>query len=178
MSTPPVAELLSLAGRRALVTGASGGIGAVCGARLAEAGAEVICLAHRRSGDAEALAARLRSQGRVAEATATDLSAPGAAEVLGARLGSVDLLLHAAARQDMRALAPSDEAAGEASFAHWQGMLAANLSASAALLAGSALCAGAFPACSGRFPPSVALVSDRAGGTFSVAACVFALGCV
>src|SRR2546423_3958231 len=41
-STTPLAELVSLAGRAAVVTGAARGIGAGIAARLAEAGAEVV----------------------------------------------------------------------------------------------------------------------------------------
>lgn len=132
MTPPPVATLLDLTGRRALITGASGGIGAVCAARLAEAGAEVICLSHRRTEAAEALAARLRAEGRRAQTAEADLSAEGAAPRLAARLGRVDLLLHAAARQDLLPLQGADDAA---IAGHWRSVLADNLAAAAALLA-------------------------------------------
>jgi 3-oxoacyl-[acyl-carrier protein] reductase len=64
----------ALAGRRALVTGASGGLGRAIAERLARDGAEVVLHAHRRLDEAEATAARLREGGLLAHACAFDLT--------------------------------------------------------------------------------------------------------
>ena len=57
--------LFSLAGKRALVTGASRGLGAAMAVALAEAGADVVCASTRRSGTDET-AAFIRATGREA----------------------------------------------------------------------------------------------------------------
>jgi 3-oxoacyl-[acyl-carrier protein] reductase len=62
-----------LAGKRALVTGASGALGRAIAERLAADGAHVVLHAHRRLDEAEALAAGLRARGLAAEAAAFDL---------------------------------------------------------------------------------------------------------
>ncbi len=58
----------------ALVTGASGGIGAACARELAEKGYTVLLHANRGLEKAEALAAQLRAQGHDARAVRCDLS--------------------------------------------------------------------------------------------------------
>lgn len=71
-----LADLLSLEGRRVVLTGASRGIGARIAHRLAEAGAHLALAA--RSGDAlEALARELASEGRTVVAVPTDMADPG-----------------------------------------------------------------------------------------------------
>lgn len=62
-----------LDGRRALVTGASSGIGFGCAAALAEAGAEVVCVARRVEPLDEAVRL-IREQGGSAEARALDMA--------------------------------------------------------------------------------------------------------
>lgn len=62
-----------LDGRRALVTGASSGIGLGCAAALAEAGAHVVCAA-RSADKLNEVVAALRSEGWSAEALAMDLA--------------------------------------------------------------------------------------------------------
>jgi 2-deoxy-D-gluconate 3-dehydrogenase len=65
--------MFSLAGRRALVTGASRGLGRAMAMALAEAGAGVIC-ASSRSGSANATAASVRALGRDAWEVHAELS--------------------------------------------------------------------------------------------------------
>ncbi|OAN71726.1 3-oxoacyl-ACP reductase [Rhodobacteraceae bacterium EhC02] len=86
------AAKLSLAGKRALVTGAGQGIGAACAEALAATGAHVICtdlVAER----AEATAETLRGKGLAAEAHALDVTDTNAIEALSARLGALDILV-------------------------------------------------------------------------------------
>lgn len=86
-----------LAGRRALVTGASRGIGAATARALAALGARVVCVARSR----EALAALVDGLPHAAVALPADLTLPGAAaklvasarEALGAE---PDVVVHAA----------------------------------------------------------------------------------
>lgn len=87
------ASLFSLAGRTALVTGASSGIGLHIARTLAQAGARV-ALAARRVERLEAAAGALRSEGHQAVAVPLDLTRPQgfeaawhqAEQVLGARI--------------------------------------------------------------------------------------------
>lgn len=80
---------LSLAGRRALLTGASGGIGAAIARALHARGASLV-LSGRRADVLEALRAELRERAEVAVA---DLAEPGAAVRLADRAGDVDVLV-------------------------------------------------------------------------------------
>lgn len=89
---------LPLAGKRALITGASRGIGAAIARRLAADGADV-AITYERSADlAEALAARIRETGRKAAAIQADAgSAEGAREAVTkavAALGGLDILVN------------------------------------------------------------------------------------
>lgn len=68
-------ELFSLAGRRALVTGASRGLGRAIALALAEAGAEVVCAARTAEG-AAATAEACRALGPAAHALHADLGDP------------------------------------------------------------------------------------------------------
>jgi 3-oxoacyl-[acyl-carrier protein] reductase len=90
----------SLAGRRVLIAGASGAIGAAIAAAVADAGARVCLHYHRSSGPAERLAERInaeRGQSRAFPAQA-DLTDREAAENLFDRafdrLGGVDVLIN------------------------------------------------------------------------------------
>jgi short-subunit dehydrogenase len=81
---------MELAGRTALLTGATGGLGRAIAAALAERGAKLI-LSGRKAEALEALAAELPGEGhRVLPA---DLAEPGAAEKLAAQAGAVDVLV-------------------------------------------------------------------------------------
>lgn len=151
--TPPVASLMDLGGRRALVTGASGGLGAAIAARLAEAGAEVTLQARANLSAAEVLAARLRAEGRKARAIRADLSDLDAIPALVAGAGPPDLLVHAAARQDGAPLSDAEA---------WRGIHALNLDAARALLA--AFAAGPRPAPERRAAVLISSIEGRRPG--------------
>lgn len=76
-----MSDLFSLAGKTALVTGASRGIGRAMAVALAEAGADVVCASTRTSGTDDTAAA-VRAVGRQAWQVAADLSAETGADAL------------------------------------------------------------------------------------------------
>jgi NAD(P)-dependent dehydrogenase (short-subunit alcohol dehydrogenase family) len=91
-----------LAGRIALVTGASRGIGRVCALALAKAGAHVIACA-RTQGALEELDDEIKSAtGEAATLSPFDLTDGAAIDRLGGviyqRFGRIDILVHAAAK--------------------------------------------------------------------------------
>ncbi|MBM4034040.1 MAG: SDR family oxidoreductase [Planctomycetes bacterium] len=89
----------SLLGRRALVTGASRGIGRACAIGLAEAGADVALVARDRAA-LERVAGEVRSLGRQAAVLVTDLArsvkAAGVVAEAEKAIGTIDILLYAA----------------------------------------------------------------------------------
>jgi 3-oxoacyl-[acyl-carrier protein] reductase len=116
------AGMFELSGKRALVTGATGAIGAAIARALAKGGARV-GISGTRAAVLDALAADLGDQAVVLPA---DLSASGAAELLAdkalAALGDVDILVNnAGITRDQLALRMSD--------ADWDTVLNVDLSA-------------------------------------------------
>ena len=103
---------MSLKGRVAIVTGASGGIGSACARRLARDGAAVVVHYHAREAAAEALAAEIRAEGGAALPLQADLSDPAAPAALVAAateaFGRLDLLVNNAAVAEVAALEAID----------------------------------------------------------------------
>lgn len=93
--TLPRTPSFRLDGRRALVAGASSGIGAACAVALAEQGAEVTLCA-RREPELRALAEEMRAEGWMAEILPLDITDIAATEAaLGAR-PAFDVLVNSA----------------------------------------------------------------------------------
>lgn len=95
-------DLFALNGRRALVTGASAGIGRALALGLAGQGADLLLHHHRDPDGAAAVAGEITRLGRKAEIVETDFLKDGAAEELaGAALagGPVDILIANAAME-------------------------------------------------------------------------------
>jgi 3-oxoacyl-[acyl-carrier protein] reductase len=105
--------------KRALVTGASGGLGRAIALRLARDGLHVIVHANSRLAVAEALAADITSAGGSAEAVAFDVADRGAAHAACARLleaGPVQVIVNNAGTH-------SDAAFPALQEAQWQGVI-------------------------------------------------------
>jgi NAD(P)-dependent dehydrogenase (short-subunit alcohol dehydrogenase family) len=93
--TLPRTPSFRLDGRRALVAGASSGIGAACAVALAEAGAEVTLCA-RRMTELQALAAEMAQAGMQVKTLALDISDVAATEFALASLPVFDILVNSA----------------------------------------------------------------------------------
>jgi 3-oxoacyl-[acyl-carrier protein] reductase len=117
--------MFDLAGRTALVTGASGGIGGAIARRLHSQGAAVI-LSGRRRDALETLAAELGERTRIETA---DLGAEGGVDALLAAAAGVDIVVNnAGLTRDNLALRMKDE--------DWQTVLDVNLTAGFRLIRG------------------------------------------
>lgn len=93
--TLPKTPSFRLDGKRALVAGASSGIGLACAVALAEAGAEVT-VAARRAEALEDLVAQLKDAGFAAKALAMDVSDVAATQAAVAEHGPFDVLVNSA----------------------------------------------------------------------------------
>lgn len=121
MSAHGNADLFSVAGRVACVTGASSGIGRALATALANAGARVVGIARR----ADALEAWRAEAGGETAALVADLSDPGAMAEVAARAaepyGAPDILINAAGLNNRQG---ADDVTAEG----WQATLDLNLS--------------------------------------------------
>jgi NAD(P)-dependent dehydrogenase (short-subunit alcohol dehydrogenase family) len=116
-----VDRLLDLRGHRALVTGASGNIGAAIARRLAEAGADIVIHCHSNLASATGLARELQESGVRSHCVQADLSDSKGVATLFADIGeAVDLVVNNAANQAVLPLA-------EMTLDHWREVNAANL---------------------------------------------------
>jgi 2-deoxy-D-gluconate 3-dehydrogenase len=118
-------KLFSLAGSRALVTGASGGLGAAIAIGLARAGADVVVHGELQAADCDATVSAIGAAGVRAAAVAGDLADPAApgrlvAEAVAA-LGGLDILVNNAG---MIRRAAAEETSDE----DWDRVVAVNLS--------------------------------------------------
>ena len=94
---------MSLQGKRALVTGASGALGSAIARRLAADGAHVVLHAHKRLDAVQVLADELRAAGGTAEAIAFDLGDDAACTAACAQMlqgGAVQIIVNNAGIHD------------------------------------------------------------------------------
>ena len=95
MMTLPKTPSFRLDGKRALVTGASSGIGMGAAVALAEAGAKVTLVA-RRAGELEAVRDAIRAKGGQAEAMALDITDLASTAAAVAAEGPFDVMVNSA----------------------------------------------------------------------------------
>ncbi|MEP6687311.1 MAG: SDR family NAD(P)-dependent oxidoreductase [Gemmatimonadales bacterium] len=120
--------MISLAGRTALVTGGSRGIGRATALLLARAGADVGVTYHARAADAEAVATEIRSLGRRAFTVGGDLADPAVVDQMTDAVrqifGRLDCFVANAG------VWPPDEVPlGRLTTVRWRATMAANLDA-------------------------------------------------
>src|SRR5947207_6405524 len=94
-------SLLSLAGKRALVTGAGTGLGRQMALALAEAGAHVVVCGRRRE-PIERCAAEARTFGIDAQSIAADVTREDDLQVLKAGAGQIDILVNNAGGGELK----------------------------------------------------------------------------
>jgi 3-oxoacyl-[acyl-carrier protein] reductase len=120
-----------LDGKRVLVTGAAGGIGAAIALAAAREGAGAVVLADRRRADLASVADQVGVAGATALTAQADLeSAEATARLAGQALdlaGGIDVLVNAAGVHE-RAIS-SDTAVDQLTPALWQAVIAVNLTA-------------------------------------------------
>jgi len=118
-------QLFGLTGQKALVTGASRGLGQAIAMALAEAGAQVWC-ASSGHGGADATVQQIRAAGGQAQALSADLADPAAVAQLAEKAldqaGHIDILVNCGGTI-------SRTPAVDFAFADWQQNLAVNLDA-------------------------------------------------
>jgi short-subunit dehydrogenase len=145
--------MAALAGRVAVVTGASSGIGAGLAAMLAAEGARVV-LAARRGSELQRVAAGIRQAGGMAVPLVTDLadetSLARLLEVAGAEFGPVDVLVNNAGFAVWKPLEAT-------SLAEWDHTFAVNVRAAAYL------CAAVLPGMQARGFGRVINIGSEAG---------------
>lgn len=116
---------IDLKGQRALVTGASGGLGQAIAEALASAGAQVAVHFRKGQDAADAVVAAIRQAGGSAQAFQADISEPQAVESLFAEVertfGGIDVLVNNAGVDGARALVGDDDPL------LWQKVLAVDL---------------------------------------------------
>ena len=119
-------DLFSLEGKRALVTGASRGLGRAMAVALAQAGATVVCSSSREGGTDETIA-EIESFGGYAIAAAADLSAQDSIDDLlsgnKAEISCIDILINNAGTI-------ARHPAVEFPMAEWERVMQVNLNAS------------------------------------------------
>ncbi|NPD16616.1 glucose 1-dehydrogenase [Xinfangfangia sp. D13-10-4-6] len=105
MSLDQPLSLFSLHGRRALVTGASRGLGQAIALGLSQAGAELVITA-RSLAALEETAAQIRAAGGVVTALALDQADIAGAETVLADIGAIDILVNNAGVEEIH---PSED---------------------------------------------------------------------
>jgi len=127
--TSSITTRFSLEGKKAVLTGASKGIGAAIAQVLAEAGADLV-LSGRDEADLATTAASVRAMGRTAHVVPADLMKAEGARALGRRaveiFGTVDILVNCAG---IALVAPFEELTQQM----WDDTMAVNLTAPFAL---------------------------------------------
>jgi 3-oxoacyl-[acyl-carrier protein] reductase len=117
---------MTLSGRVALLTGASGGIGKAIARRLADEGAHLCLTYGRHADDAESVAAYARDLGRRVTVLGSEMSDPQAPAAVvkhaNDELGQVDMLIANAGAADIKGWQNID-------LASWNATLAVNLTA-------------------------------------------------
>lgn len=164
MNTPHPASILGsfhLTGARALVTGASRGIGRAVAEALAEAGAN-LALSARTEAALEETTRALEAHGRKAALVPADLAQSGSAQrvadAAASALGGLDVLVHNAgvlpvAEDGTPALLPLQQLPQQA----WDAVISVNVNATAAL------CRATYPYLTESRQASVVLMSSIAG---------------